>query len=671
MTSSHSPRSRDFIDTPVKRYSSGMGLRLGFAVAAFLEPEVLLVDEVLAVGDLEFRKKCLGRIGEVSHEDGRTVVFVSHELNSILSVCPRAMLIDHGVIIADGPSESVVREYEERQVFAVPVEGEFTRSAPSPRYPTSVFRRVRIIADDGGGHAAHGAAVTLEIETDPDVDVGKFSIEVRIVDRRERPLIFLSSAAMQGAYFRAGDVAICTIPFMPLVPGQYSVELWATLLGVQTLDEWVGEIAFDVQRFDPFGIGSTWVPTDQTGSFVPRAHVDPAALRRRRSAVRDQRLVLYSSLAFFPTHWETFRRICVDYQVEGTAFAADTADLPDVHRQVGWGQGGHAFDGISIRRFPRGSRVQRIRALRRELVELNPDAIWLQQEPTDRLTLELLAAMRGSPSTRIVCAVCENQFGQTNAVVKLAGRALWPRIDALAAVATASLDGIWAIGMPVSIPSAVLVAGALPPPNHVEAATLPFSVEEDDFIVGFAGRIVAEKGWRDIAAAVVGLPESFKLVLAGSDHDSVALEKMLNDPRLRGRVAYVGLLERDELWRFYAALNCLVLPSRTTPSWKEQFGGVLADAMAVGLPVVGSSSGAIPEVIGSAGLVFPEGDVDALSICLKRLADGPLLRKQLGIQGRARFEQEFTISAYARKLAALLGLRPRVADDQIVGTARA
>jgi lipopolysaccharide transport system ATP-binding protein len=259
----------EFIDTPVKRYSSGMGLRLGFAVAAFLEPEVLLVDEVLAVGDLEFRRKCLGRIGEVSHDDGRTVVFVSHDLNSILSTCPRALLVDRGVIIADGSSESVVSDYEKRQEFAVPAEGNFTRSAPNPRFPASVFRRVRVVADADGGRASHGAAVRLEIETDPDVGVGAFSIEVRIVDRRQRPLIFLSSAAMQAAYFKAGDIAVCTIPFMPLVPGQYFVELWATLLGVQTLDEWVGEVAFDVQRFDPFAIGSTWVPTDQTGSIVP------------------------------------------------------------------------------------------------------------------------------------------------------------------------------------------------------------------------------------------------------------------------------------------------------------------------------------------------------------------------------------------------------------------
>jgi glycosyltransferase involved in cell wall biosynthesis len=385
--------------------------------------------------------------------------------------------------------------------------------------------------------------------------------------------------------------------------------------------------------------------------------------------VSDQRLVLYSSLAFFPTHWETFRRLCVDYEAEGTAFVAASAELPDVHRQAGWAHDERPSDGISIRPIPAGSRVQRVRALRRELAELEPDAIWLQQEPTDRLTLELLAAMRTSPDTRIVCAVCENQFGRTNTAVRIAGRALWPRIDALAAVATASLDGIWAIGMPASIPSEVLIAGTLPPPSRVEPASMPFPVGESDFVVGFAGRIVPEKGWRDIAAAVAALPKSFKFVLAGSDDDSSALTEILNDPGLNGRVAYVGLLDRDDLWRFYAALDCLVLPSRTTPIWKEQFGGVLADAMAIGLPVVGSSSGAIPEVIGSAGLVFPEGDVQALASCLRRLADEPLLRTRLGLQGRSRFEQEFAIPAYARKLAALLQLRPRVVDGQTVGEA--
>jgi glycosyltransferase involved in cell wall biosynthesis len=385
--------------------------------------------------------------------------------------------------------------------------------------------------------------------------------------------------------------------------------------------------------------------------------------------VGDQRVVLYSSLALFPTHWETFRQLCADYQVEGTAFVAETADLPEVHRQVGWERRHRASDEIAIRPLPKGSSVRRIRALRRAFAQLNPYGIWLQQEPTDRLALELLAAMRASSGTRIVCAVCENQFAKTSGLVRLTGRLLWPRIDALAAVATASLDGIQAIGMSASIPSEVLVAGALPPPSYVEPAALPLPVEDGDFIVGFAGRIVPEKGWSDIAAALHRLPGSFKFVLAGTNHDSLAVERTMNDPGLRGRVAYAGLLGRDDLWRFYRALNCLVLPSRTTVTWKEQFGGVLADAMAVGVPVIGSSSGAIPEVIGSAGLIFPEGDADALAYCLKRLADQPLLREELGRRGKARFEQEFAISAYARKLADLLGLRPRIPRGQPVGLA--
>jgi glycosyltransferase involved in cell wall biosynthesis len=384
----------------------------------------------------------------------------------------------------------------------------------------------------------------------------------------------------------------------------------------------------------------------------------------------NQRLVLYSSLAFFPTHLETFERLCSNYQVEGTAFAAETAELPTVHRQAGWAQAGGG-NGISLRALPAGSSLRRIRALRRELAELKPDAIWLQQEPTDRLTLELLAAMRTVPGPRIVCAVCENQFGRTKALVKLAGRALWPRIDALAAVATASLDGIWAIGMPESIPSDVLVAGTLPPPSEVVPARLPFDVREGDFVVGFAGRIVPQKGWLDLVQAIAELPTSFKLVLAGSNEDTETLNGILNEPGLRDRAAYVGLLRRDELWRFYAALDCLVLPSRTTLVWKEQFGGVLADAMALGLPVVGSSSGAIPEVIGSAGLVFPEGDIESLSACLRRLAGEPLLREHCRSQGKVRFEQEFGISAYAEKLAALLRLTPRAPEDHTGGNASA
>ena len=99
-----------FLDTPVKRYSSGMYMRLAFSVAAHLEPEVLLVDEVLAVGDAAFQKKCLGRMEELSGK-GRTVVFVSHSMPSVLRLCPRVILLDGGHVTADGNGSAVVEEY--------------------------------------------------------------------------------------------------------------------------------------------------------------------------------------------------------------------------------------------------------------------------------------------------------------------------------------------------------------------------------------------------------------------------------------------------------------------------------------------------------------------------------------------------------------------------------
>ena len=102
-----------FIDTPVKRYSSGMYMRLAFAIAAHLDSDILLIDEVLAVGDGEFQKKCLQRIGEMAH-DGRTAVFVSHNLAAVQSLCQRTILLDKGLVLADGPTADVLQTYLQR-----------------------------------------------------------------------------------------------------------------------------------------------------------------------------------------------------------------------------------------------------------------------------------------------------------------------------------------------------------------------------------------------------------------------------------------------------------------------------------------------------------------------------------------------------------------------------
>lgn len=119
-----------FLDTPVKRYSSGMYVRLAFAVAAHLEPEILLVDEVLAVGDAAFQKKCLGKMGDVAKE-GRTVLFVSHNMKAVSTLCRKAILLGNGKILAAGPTEEVIREYNHC------IEDETIKGSPDITYPAN------------------------------------------------------------------------------------------------------------------------------------------------------------------------------------------------------------------------------------------------------------------------------------------------------------------------------------------------------------------------------------------------------------------------------------------------------------------------------------------------------------------------------------------------------
>ena len=129
-----------YLDTPVKRYSSGMMVRLGFAVAAHLEPDILIVDEVLAVGDAEFQKKAIGKMKEVSEGQGRTILFVSHNLTAIDSLCERAMLIEKGSIILNGSTSKVIDKYHSDSLkrndglVEIPVES----NKNSPFYPISI-----------------------------------------------------------------------------------------------------------------------------------------------------------------------------------------------------------------------------------------------------------------------------------------------------------------------------------------------------------------------------------------------------------------------------------------------------------------------------------------------------------------------------------------------------
>ncbi len=136
-----------FLDTPVKRYSSGMRVRLAFAVAAHLEPEILIIDEVLAVGDAAFQKKCLNKMEDVSHQ-GHTVLFVSHNMSAVTRLCPRALLLDGGVITHDGPSHEVVASYMSGEQGTSAMRDWYASENP-PGNEVARLRSVRV-RDEGG-----------------------------------------------------------------------------------------------------------------------------------------------------------------------------------------------------------------------------------------------------------------------------------------------------------------------------------------------------------------------------------------------------------------------------------------------------------------------------------------------------------------------------------------
>jgi lipopolysaccharide transport system ATP-binding protein len=221
-----------FIDTPVKHYSSGMYVRLAFAVAAHLEPEILLVDEVLAVGDINFQKKCLGKMGDVARA-GRTVVLVSHQLNQIRRLCHRVVWIDDGGVRQDGPTHEVVSAYESAMARGNSNGHAKARAANS----TGRFLKWEIVQTSGEPHTLDVLGpVTLKfvLETSQPVRNGHHGIALFDADRQ---LIWAWSA--DNLKLDVGQHDLCyTFPMLPLRPGPYSwqVSLYEDIEPVDTWD---------------------------------------------------------------------------------------------------------------------------------------------------------------------------------------------------------------------------------------------------------------------------------------------------------------------------------------------------------------------------------------------------------------------------------------------------
>lgn len=172
------------------------------------------------------------------------------------------------------------------------------------------------------------------------------------------------------------------------------------------------------------------------------------------------------------------------------------------------------------------------------------------------------------------------------------------------------------------------------------------------FTVGFLNRLIPAKEPLLALRAFADLPADSRLVIAGDGPLRPDVEREIESLGLAGRVSLRTRVPSSDMPELIRSLDVVILPSRTTPGWKEQFGRVLIEAMACGLPVVGSDSGEIPHVVGGGGLIVPEGDAGALAAALLRLRDDPDLRRELGVRGRARVLQEFTHEVIARKTVA-------------------
>jgi lipopolysaccharide transport system ATP-binding protein len=229
----------EFINTPVKRYSTGMYLRLAFAVAAHLEPEILVVDEVLSVGDLAFQEKCLGRMEQVAGE-GRTVLFVSHNLTAVRKLCPRSMLLSHGRKVLEGPTADVISEY----VSSVQAEAATSVAAREDREGTGRFRFQSVSLESAEGPidmpvTGEEVEIVLEYES-PDGRPIRNAIFAVGIYTLFGTLILQCQSDVAGASFKElpprGEVR-CRIPRLPLPAGRYTLNLFGSAAG--DIADWI------------------------------------------------------------------------------------------------------------------------------------------------------------------------------------------------------------------------------------------------------------------------------------------------------------------------------------------------------------------------------------------------------------------------------------------------
>ncbi len=226
-----------FLETPVKHYSTGMYLRLAFAVAAHLEPEILLVDEALAVGDLAFQERCLGKMHEVAR-GGRTVLFVSHNMAAIRSLCDRALVFQDGQVTFDGPAEAAITRYVGLLDGGAQLAADL-RDDPHAASPEVRLLAVRLVDSEGtprGRFAAHEAfAIEIDHEWLRPVPNGRVSLEIRDAEHQKVFVTRDDDCGRHGTWERkAGQWrAVCHVAGDLLNHGAYTVSVFVSIPNVK------------------------------------------------------------------------------------------------------------------------------------------------------------------------------------------------------------------------------------------------------------------------------------------------------------------------------------------------------------------------------------------------------------------------------------------------------
>jgi lipopolysaccharide transport system ATP-binding protein len=240
-----------FLDTPLKHYSSGMQMRLAFAVAAHLEPEILIIDEVLAVGDAAFQRKCLGKMGDISKQ-GRTILFVSHNINAISVLCRSAILLEKGqVAFQSDKVQEVLRRYASPAISAHTID---LANHPNRTSPTVVFEEISITDEDRG--ATHcvppGAKLVIHLKVKPPGVLRNPRINIGVTNfRGERVFAIGTHVGGDAIPLIEGPSTIrirFTVP--PLVPGEYTLDIGFCDRAGTVLDEIYGGASLEILKDD-------------------------------------------------------------------------------------------------------------------------------------------------------------------------------------------------------------------------------------------------------------------------------------------------------------------------------------------------------------------------------------------------------------------------------------